>query len=137
MIVELEDAEARLLSQGLNRIAGEDDLGLRAEVIRDILKALPQEDILAILPDSAENLRALASIGEATIADQLEAWQRAQSARLRHLQFQLTDDQLSIITEALGLAVTHHPVGGPDKNRKAQALLEICQTYLSTMGGDR
>ena len=137
VIVEVEDAEARLLSQGLNRIAGEDDLGLRAEVIRDMLKALPQKDILAILPDSAENLRALASIGETTIADQLEAWQRAQSARLRHLQFQLTDGQLSIVTEALALALTHHPVGGPDKNRKAQALLEICETYLSTVGGDR
>ena len=137
VIVELENAEARLLGQALNHIAGEDDLGRRADVVRDMLRALPQEDILAILPDSAENLRALASIGETTIADQLEAWQRAQSARLRHLQFQLTDGQLSIITEALGLALTRHPVGRQDMTRKAQALLEICQTYLSTMGGHR
>ena len=39
VVVELDDARARLLAQALNRIQGEDDLGLRAELIRQVLEA--------------------------------------------------------------------------------------------------
>ncbi|HZA23673.1 MAG TPA: ParB N-terminal domain-containing protein, partial [Dehalococcoidia bacterium] len=34
VVVEADDVEARLLSQCLNRIAGSDDLGLKAELLR-------------------------------------------------------------------------------------------------------
>ena len=134
LVVEANDAEARLLSQALNHIAGEDNLGRRAEVVRDMLEALPQEDILAILPESAENLRALVSIGETTIADQLQAWQRAQSARLRHLQFQLTDDQLALVEEALRQVPADHEEQRGSPNRKGTALTEICRAYLLSRG---
>ncbi|HZA25354.1 MAG TPA: ParB/RepB/Spo0J family partition protein, partial [Dehalococcoidia bacterium] len=36
VVVGLNDAHARLLSQALNCIAGEDDLGLRAEMLKEI-----------------------------------------------------------------------------------------------------
>ncbi len=38
VIVEIGDSEARLLGQALNHVAGSDNLGLRAEVMREILK---------------------------------------------------------------------------------------------------
>jgi ParB family transcriptional regulator, chromosome partitioning protein len=33
-VVDLDDAHARLLAQALNRVQGEDDLGLRADLLR-------------------------------------------------------------------------------------------------------
>ena len=37
IIVDLDDARARLLAQALNHLHGEDDLGLRAELLRTVL----------------------------------------------------------------------------------------------------
>jgi ParB family transcriptional regulator, chromosome partitioning protein len=100
-VVDLDDANARLLAQALNRVQGEDDLGLRADLLREVLKALPQEDVLSLLPETAASLQALASLGQQDMARHLQNWQQAQSARLRHLTFQSTPDQLKVIEEAL------------------------------------
>ncbi len=61
MVVNLDDAPARLLTQALNRIQGEDDLGLRAELVRTILETIPEKEITAVLPETAGSLRSLAS----------------------------------------------------------------------------
>ena len=134
LVVEANDAEARLLSQALNHIAGEDNLGLRAALVRDLLEALPQDRVLAVLPDSADGLQALASLGEDDIARHLTAWQRVQVARLRHLHFQLTDDQLALVEEALRHAPADHEEQKGSPNRKGIALTEICRGYLLSRG---
>ena len=134
VIVEVDDAEARLLGQALNHIAGEDDLGLRAEVIRDILKALPEEQVLAVLPDSTEELKALASLREGDIAEHLRAWQRAQEARLHTFQIRLTDPQLEVVQEALKRAEATGGLDPDSPNRRAAAMAEICRTYLKVNG---
>lgn len=90
VVVEVDDTHARLLAQALNRIQGEDDLGLRAELLRTVLDALPQEEVLAVLPDSASSLQALSSLGQEDLASYLENWQRARAARLKHLTFQFS-----------------------------------------------
>ena len=41
VIIETDDGESRLLSQALNRIQGEDDLGLRAELLKEVLDKKP------------------------------------------------------------------------------------------------
>ncbi len=101
VVVDVNDAEAKLLSQALNHIQGEDDLGLRAELLRDVLRELPQDQVLSILPESSESLKALTSLGQQDMAEHLAAWQKAQVARLKHLQVQLTDSQLEVVKEAL------------------------------------
>jgi ParB family chromosome partitioning protein len=101
VVVEADDANARLLAQALNRIQGQDDLGLQAELIREVLQSLPQEEVLSLLPETAQSLQALSSLGQETMADYLKSWQNAQSARLKHLQFQLTPAQLEVVEEAL------------------------------------
>ena len=45
-LVELDEAHARLLAQVLNRTHGEDDIGLEAELLQDILSSLNQEEFL-------------------------------------------------------------------------------------------
>lgn len=101
VVVDLNDAHARLLAQALNHIQGEDDLGLRAEALRKILEDIPGEEVLALLPETAESLRALSSLSQDTIASYLQNWQQAQAARLKHLRFQLTPAQLDVVEEAL------------------------------------
>ncbi len=60
VVVEADEAEARLLSQALNHIFGHDNPGLRAELLRKVLAQLPEEEVLDVLPDSQESLAALA-----------------------------------------------------------------------------
>ena len=134
VLARANNSEARLLSQALNHIAGDDNLGLRAEVIRDLLNAIPQNELLSILPDSADDLRVLASTGEEDLAEHLQAWERAQSARLRHLQLQLTDSQLEVVEEALEHAMACGSEDEGNPNRRGNAFVTICRTYLTIQG---
>ena len=130
-VVDLDDAHARLLAQALNHVHGEDDLGLRAEAVREILKRIPQEQVLAILPETSSNLSALSTLGQQEMAEHLEAWQEAQAARLRHLQFQLTPSQLDVVQRALAQATRSAKDAHDDSpNARGIALYILCRTYL-------
>jgi ParB family transcriptional regulator, chromosome partitioning protein len=131
VVVEADDANARLLAQALNRIQGQDDLGLQAELIREVLQSLPQEEVLRLLPETAQSLQALASLCQETLADYLKNWQNAQSARLKHLQFQLTPAQLEIVEEALTQVLPQaKEEPGDSPNARGTALYLLCQVYL-------
>jgi len=140
IVVELDDAQARLLAQALNAIQGEDDLGLRAEVMRKIMETTSQKDILALLPETADSLMSLASLGHEDIAAHLEAWQKAQSARLRHLTVQLTSDQMEVVEMALERLLpeaANSLIEGKLENRivspnaRGQAMFLLCQKFLN------
>jgi ParB family chromosome partitioning protein len=129
--VEADDAHARLLAQALNHIQGQDDLGLQAQLIREVLQSLPQEEVLRLLPETAQSLQALASLGQETMADYLKSWQNAQSARLKHLQFQLTPAQLEIVEEALTQILPQAKTApGDSPNARGTALYLLCEAYL-------
>jgi ParB family chromosome partitioning protein len=131
VIVDLDDSKARLLAQALNHIHGEDDLGLRAELLKDVLRSIAEDEVLDILPETQESLQALATLGQEDLAEHLAAWQAAQSARLKHLQVQLTASQLEVVEEALRHfkpAAREQRQGNP--NTRGTALYLLCQTYL-------
>ena len=131
VVIDVSDAEARLLSQALNHVQGDDDLGLRAELLRDVLSEIPQGQVLSILPDSAENLNALTSLGQQDMAQHLAAWQKAQAARLRHLQVQLTDSQLEVVEEALSRILPRaKEKQGESPNTRGTAVYLLCKFYL-------
>ncbi len=131
VVVELDAARARLLAQALNRIQGEDDLGLRAELIRQVLEALPQEDVLSLLPETAESLKTLVSLGQEDMASHLQTWQKAQEARLKHLQFQLTPSQLEVVEEALSRLLPQAKRSqGENPNARGTALYLLCKNHL-------
>ena len=135
VVVDLDDVHARLLAQALNHIQGEDDLGLRAELLRGVLDSVSQETVLAILPETAESLRALASLGQQNMAEYLENWQRAQGARLRHLQFQLTLVQMEVVEEVLArLLPLARESRGDSPNVRGTALYLLCPRYLEREG---
>ena len=126
VVVNADDANARLLSQALNRIQGQDDLGLQAELIREVLQ---------LLPETAQSLQALSFLGQEAMADYLKNWQQAQSARLKHLQFQLTSIQLAVVEEALTQALPQaKEEQGDSPNARGTALYLLCKTYLEHKG---
>jgi ParB family chromosome partitioning protein len=132
VVVELDDARARLLAQALNHIHGDDDLGLRADLIRNVLNTLPASEILDLLPETANSLNALASMGTQSVASYLTNWQRAQAARLRRLQFRLTVSQLEVVEKALTkIMPTINEVGFDNPNKRGNALYLICKNSLN------
>ena len=131
VVVELGDAQARLLSQGLNRIRGEDDLGLRAELLKEVLDTVSRETVLSLLPETTESLQSLVSMGQESMAEHLQAWQNAQAARLKHLQFQLTPSQLDVVEEALSRLIPQAKMVSSDSpNTRGTALFLLCQRLL-------
>ena len=135
VVAEADDIEARLLSQCLNRIAGEDDLGLRAEMLKEVLGQMPETEVLKLLPETTQGLAALASLGQQDLAAYLQNYQQAQVARLKHLTFQFTPGQLEVIEEALSRVlpqVRNAQTGSP--NARGTALYLLCQSYLELTG---
>jgi ParB family transcriptional regulator, chromosome partitioning protein len=131
LVVDVGDEEAALLSQALNGIHGEDDPVLHADVINRILKTIPVENVLEILPDSAVGLQSLNNLGEVKMADYLAVWQQTRKSRLRHLQFQLTERQLKVVEKAIMCFVGRarsNPGGSP--NARGTALYLLCRAYL-------
>jgi ParB family transcriptional regulator, chromosome partitioning protein len=131
VVANVDDANARLLAQALNRIQGQDDLGLQAELIREVLHSFPQEEVLQLLPETAQSLQALSALGQETMADYLKNWQQAQGARLKHLQFQLTPIQLEVVEETLTQILPQaKEEPGDSPNARGTALYLLCQVYL-------
>jgi len=131
VVVDVDDAEARLLGQALNHIAGSDNLGLRAKVLRELLEDLPQHEVLEILPETSASLQELTNLGEQSIAQALQQWEEIQKARLRHLAFQLTDAQLSVVEQALERLEPEVGVHEGNPNRRGNTLFLLCQRYLA------
>ena len=131
VVVNVNDAHARLLAQALNHIHGEDDLGQKAELIRKVLETLPEEEVLSILPETLDGLRGLASIGQETIATYLLNWERVRAVRLRHLQFKFTIEQLEVVEAAVSRALPMaRKIQGMSPNQRSTALYLICQEFL-------
>ena len=130
VVVDLDDSEARLLAQALNHIAGEDNPGLRAQLIRDLLSELPVEELLTVLPETHETLEALASLGQEDLATYLRAWQGARDGRLKSFTARLTPDQKALVDKVIGgflTGITPGQDGNP--NRKGVALYRLCLAY--------
>ena len=103
------------------------------------METTSQSDILALLPETAESLSSLASLGQEDLASHLQAWQRAQSARLKHLTVQLTSDQMEVVESALesllpeaNESLAEGRVGdrAVNPNIKGQAMFLLCEKFL-------
>ncbi|MBI4203212.1 MAG: ParB N-terminal domain-containing protein [Chloroflexi bacterium] len=131
VVVEATDGKARLLAQALNRIHGEDDLGLRAELLRSAIAELGQEAVLSLLPETEASLQGLASLGALDMASYLEQWQRAQADRLRTMVFRLTKAQIEVIERALEAVIAEKAAHcGDVRNLRGVALTWLSRRFL-------
>ena len=134
VVVEVNDSDAMLLSQALNRIHGQDDLGLRAESVRRILEDTPASEVLKLLPETAGSLKSLTQIGAGDLAKSLQSWETAKKARLHHITLQLTTEQLEVVEAALRLALPEISDSTASPNRKGTAIYEICKSFIDQRG---
>jgi len=59
IVVELDDAKARILAQTLNRTRGQDDPEAYARLLDDVLKEMTIEEVIAFLPETADTIASL------------------------------------------------------------------------------
>jgi ParB family transcriptional regulator, chromosome partitioning protein len=131
VVVDLDDPEAMLLAQALNGIHGEDDLALKGTMLKQILVSIPRKKVLSLLPETAESLTALSSIGQSDLAEHLQAWQQAQSARLKHMQLQFSNEQLETVEQALGMVIAKAKnTSGNNPNIRGTAMYLLAKYYL-------
>ena len=105
---------------------------MRAALMKQVLAHLPQAEVLALLPETPASLQDLSTLGQQQIAEYLVAKEQARSARLRHLAFQLTDDELSVVDQAVSQAVKGlKGAQGQNPNLRGRALTAICEAYLA------
>ena len=131
VVVDVDDAHARLLAQALNHVHGDDDLGLRAELIREVMQVLPEEEVLAILPDTMDGLKGMANLGQETMAGYLKNWEKARSVRLRNLIFKLTQEQLQSVEVAIDQMLPEAKrQRGASPNARGIALYLICKSFM-------
>ena len=92
-----------------------------------------------MLPETAESLNVLVSLGQADIASHLQAWKQAQTARLRHLTVQLTSSQMAVVELALDrvLPEVTETLGAKDldggdrsPSPRGQAIYLLCRRFL-------
>ena len=131
VVVQLNDSEAMLLAEALNGIHGEDDLSMKGALLKKILATIPQDKVLSLLPETSESLRALATIGQDDMARHLEAWQKAQAARLRHMQLQFSSEQLETVEKALAMVLAKAKGStGTNPNVRGTAMYLLAKYYL-------
>jgi ParB family chromosome partitioning protein len=131
VIVNLDDAHVRLFAQALNHIHGDDDLGLRAELIREVLKTIPEQEVLTVLPDTMVGLKGMATLGQEAVAGYLQNWEKARAVRLRNLLFKLTSEQLPTIETAIDRILPEaRRQQGVSPNSRGTALYLICKSFL-------
>jgi len=131
VVVDVDDAHARLLAQALNHVHGDDDLGLRAELIREVMQVLPEEEVLAVLPDTMDGLKGMANLGQETMTGYLQNWEKARAARLRNLLFKLTSDQLQTVEAAVAQILPQARLQqGINPNARGTALYLICKSFV-------
>ena len=134
-VVHLDDPQARLLAQAMNHLRGRDDLGLRAEMMRDILRAIPQSEVMAVLPDTAESLTAMASMRTEDVAEHLRNWEKARAARLRNIIFKMTADRKAVVDQAMAQMLPRARELDPESpNIRGVALYLLCEWYLGWEG---
>lgn len=133
VVVEMGDADARLLAQTINRLHGADDLGLEAGLVRSVIEELGEGAVLSVLPHSAAGLREIASLGVEGMADYLSGWQQKQGTRLRHFTARMSSDQQEMVERVLA-SFMDSSESDKHPNRRGNALFRLCQTYLELRG---
>jgi len=138
VIVEVSDADARLMSQALNHIHGHENDGLRVAQFQKILESFTPDEVIEILPETAKSIDELLSVGSEDLGANLRDWNLRQSARLHHRTYQLADEQAAAVDRAIEQAISklneinaeRDVVKTTNPNASGNALHHICETYL-------
>ena len=134
VVVELDDTDARLLTQAINGIHGEDDPAKKASLLRQVLIKKSIQETQALLPESAEALASLADLGSIDLGEHLVDWEASRKARLKHMTFQVTAGQQEVVKQALNAIPADEIEAARDgsPNRNGTALYCLAKRYLDS-----
>ena len=130
VVVTVNDAEARLLAQALNRIEGTDDPVKRQASLELILENIPRGEVLDLLPDAANSIGQALAFDVPSLMDHLENFEDSRKTRLSHFSAQFTNNQQPIIDKAISHARKNGAFDETNPNKRGNALFHICQAYL-------
>jgi len=129
VVVDLDETEARLLSQAMNAIHGEDDLSLRAELFSEVLKRKTSQEVTELLPGTKESFEALARLGTEDISTHLKSWNQSRKLRPKQYLVRLTEEQLEVVQQAVGCIT--RAVDNDTSNPRGDAIYEMARLYLN------
>ena len=132
VVMDLGDAEARLLAQALNHIHGVDDPGLRAQLLKEVLRDTPQAEVLSLLPETARSLEAFSNLTPESLSQYLVKFDQARKARMKHFLVQLTPDQHQLVESAIKKFLPQASRGqNASPNLRGTAFYLICQEVMN------
>jgi ParB-like chromosome segregation protein Spo0J len=123
-----DDATALMLLATLNRLEGQDDPRLRAELLRDLAAVLSPDDLALLLPEDPSALRndlALLDLDVDTLLADL-ARRTDEGDGLRAITFAVSAED----EEAIEAAVRAASATLDGKNRRGRALALVARAYL-------
>lgn len=127
---DVSDREAKLLLATLNRLEGQDQPVLRAQLIHELLGEMSLGDLAGLLPESDRQLEELHSLLEfpaEEIAALLEDQANEEEKVLpRVLSFVVTPEQEELIERAIEAASD----GTPGRDRKARGLANLARHFM-------
>jgi ParB-like chromosome segregation protein Spo0J len=131
---DVDDREAKILLATLNRLQGQDQPLLRAQLIHELLGDISAEDLAGLLPETdkqIEELHALLEFPAEEIAEQLAAEaEEAEKVLPRVMTFVVSPEQETIIEQAVELASD----GVAGRDRKARGLANLARSFLKEHG---
>jgi ParB family chromosome partitioning protein len=102
-----------------------------------VLKTIPEQEALAVLPDTMIGLKGMATLGQEAVAGYLKNWEKARAVRLRNLLFKLTEDQLKTVEDSIERILPEaRRKQGVSPNSRGTALYLICKSYLEKENQD-
>jgi ParB-like chromosome segregation protein Spo0J len=127
---EMSDREAKIALATLNRLEGQDQPILRAQLLHELLGEMSLDDLAGLLPETdrqLEELHALLEFPAEEIAALLdEAAEQEEKVLPRVITFVVTPEQEQLIEQAVEMASD----GTHGRDRKARGLANLAQRYM-------
>jgi hypothetical protein len=124
-----DDETALLLLATLNRLEGQDDPRLRAELLRRLSELSSPDELALLLPDDASSIRASIALLDSNLDDLLaEFGQTVTTTDVRAITFAVSPEDERVIEDAVARAA--ESLDG--MNRRGRALALIARSYLET-----
>lgn len=125
-----DDAEALILLATLNRLEGADSPILRAQLLADLQRLLPGDELTLLLPEDAGQIDDLLSLLDLDVDALLAEFEQPvgpdAGEHLRAFTVALTSEQEAIVEQAVALA-TADLTG---KQKRGRGLVSIAEAYL-------
>ncbi len=136
VVVELSDAQARLLAQVLNRTRGDDDIGLKAALLRELRQQLDLDELAGYLPEDQGQLESVASVGTTSLEEAFTRWTEREADPLHTLTFVLQNEHLEIVSQALEKAQGQvKGQASTTRSLRSAALVHLCGQFIAEEGG--